>query len=280
MAIEKEIWSTMAEANLFASTPLVTVSNRSYEGDLKQGKVVNVYTNSLDDTPEEVDYDGDTAVDFTRVKSGVVSLTVDQTKSFGLRVDDIDKIQSNPNTLEEFVKNSLYKKAVAIDTYLLNLCKTSITTNVIDMSTLKLDKDNIIAAFEEFEITLDEAGASKERFVYVDPRTLSILRQANLVNVLKTETSNVVGPMEVIKYGSNIEIISSSLIQPEAGVLTLIGGSKDLINFVSQVENVEYTRLTAVGLAADGVLGVYNYGAKIFNEKKGVKLLVKDYKAL
>ena len=279
MGINKEMWSTIAEANLFAKTPLVTVANKQFEGDLKQGKTVNVYTYPLADTPDEVDYDGDVAVDFTRVKPGIVSLTIDQVKSFGLRVDDVDKIQNSPDTLEKFVENELEKKAVAIDSYLLNLCKTSIVTNVLDYSTTKLTKDNIVEIIDEVNVSLDEQNASKKRFIYLDPKSVSVLRQANLVNILKSEDT-IVGPKEVMYFGDNIEIISSSLVKAESGVLTIIAGTKDMINFVSQIDSVESTRLTSVGLAADGVLGLYSYGAKIFNEKKGVKLLVKDYKAL
>lgn len=279
MGINKEIWSTLAEANLFAKTPLITVSNRQFEGDLRTGKTVNVYTYPLADTPDEVNYDGDTSVDFTKVKPGIVSLTVDQTKSFGMRVDDVDKIQNSPDTLEKFIENELEKKAVAIDSYLLNLCKTNITTNVLDYSTVKLTKDNIVEIIDEVNVALDEQSASKNRFIYLDPKSVSVLRQANLVNILKNE-NGIVGPKEIMMFGDNIEIISSSLVKPEAGVLTIVAGTKDLINFVSQINSLEYTRLAAVGLAADGVLGLYSYGAKIFNEKKGVKLLVKDYKSL
>lgn len=278
MAIDKEIWSTIAEANLFEKTPLIRVANRDFEGDLQRGKTVNVYNYPLTGLGSS-DYDGDTPVDFTRLKPSVKQLTVDQSKSFGFRVDNIDLIQNSPNSIQNFLEGELYTHSKEIDGFLLNLCKTKIV-NKIDFSTVKLSKENIVSILEEINIALDEKGAGDNRFVYVDSRTLSILRQANLINVTKTE-DGVVGPREVLYFGDKIEILSSSLIKPEANkTLELIAGTKDMINFVSQIENIKDTELTAVGLDATGVLGIYTYGAEIFNTDKGVKLIVKDYKAI
>lgn len=278
MAIDKEIWSTIAEANLFEKTPLIRVANRDFEGDLQRGKTVNVYNYPLTGLGSS-DYDGDTPVDFTRLKPSVKQLIVDQAKSFGFRVDNIDLIQNSPDSIQKFLEGELYTHSKEIDGFLLNLCKTKIV-NKIDFSAVKLSKENIVSILEEINIALDEKGASDNRFVYVDSRTLSILRQANLINVTKAE-DGVVGPKEVFYFGDKIEIISSSLIKPESnGTLEIIAGTKDMINFVSQIENIKDTELTAVGLDATGILGVYTYGAEIFNIDKGVKLIVKDYKAI
>lgn len=278
MAIDKEIWSTIAEANLFEKTPLIRVANRDFEGDLQRGKTVNVYNYPLTGLGSS-DYDGDTPVDFTRLKPSVKQLTVDQSKSFGFRVDNIDLIQNSPDSIQNFLEGELYTHSKEIDGFLLNLCKTKIV-NEIDFSEVKLSKENIVSILEEINIALDEKGASDNRFVYVDSRTLSILRQANLINVTKVE-DGVVGPKEVFYFGDKIEILSSSLIKPKANkTLELIAGTKNMINFVSQIENIKDTELTAVGLDATGILGIYTYGAEIFNTDKGVKLIVKDYKAI
>ena len=107
MGINKELWSTLAEVELFEKTPLVTVANRKFEGELQKGKTVNVYTYSID---EEIDstYDGDTAVDFKRLKPATKSLSVDQIRSFGFRVENMDLIQNSPDSVGMFLESAIY----------------------------------------------------------------------------------------------------------------------------------------------------------------------------
>ena len=274
MGINKEVWSTMAEAKLFAATKLLGVSNRKFEGEVKSGKTVNVYTYG---DVSVSDYNEALGVSFQNLKPSTVSMSIDKTKSFAFMVNDLDLIQNSPDSISEFTQNAVKEVAIQIDGDLLDLCKTKIVTNVVNMSTVKLDKDNIVSMFEEINIALDGADAGKDRFVYVDGRTMSILRQSNLLNSLKVD-DGIAGPKNVYKFGDDIEVLESSLVKPIAGVLTIIAGTKDLINAAVQVEDIRSSELE--NHFATGVKGLFAYGCEIFNEKKGVKLLFKDYAAL
>lgn len=277
MGINKEIWSTYAEERLFEKTPLVSVANRKFEGEAKSGSAVNVYTYPL--TGEEVkSYNPDEGVDFTRQKPGIKKLLINELDSFAFRVENIDLVQNSNDSINEFLENHLSSHAKKIDNYLINLCYNKIE-NVIDMKDIKLNKDNIVSVLEEINIQLDDQNASDNRFVYLDGRSLSILRQANLVSVFKFE-DNIAGPREVIKFGDRITILSSNGIKAKDGTIKIIGGTYDLINFVSQIEDIKDVDLAASGHFAHGVMGLYSYGAEVFTKEKGVILEVKDYSVI
>lgn len=277
MGINKEVWSTIAEDNLFAKTPLITVADTSFEGELKYGNAVNVYTYPQG-AVSIINYDGNTPITTDRVKPSTVKLLVDQAKAFALRVDSIDVIQNSPDTLMKNLDNVLQSMREEIQEFLLTKIKTKVVTNVINLSTLKLDKDNIVSLFEEINIALDEANASKDRFVFVDPRTASILRQAKLVEVFAVTNNGTVGPTNIYKFGDNIQVLESSLIKGDGTTIEFVAGTKDLINFVGQIETLESFK--PEGYFGEAVKGLFVFGSEIFNEKKGVKLIFKDHKAL
>lgn len=277
MGINKEVWSTIAEDNLFAKTPLITVADTSFEGELKYGNAVNVYTYPQG-AVNIIDYDGNTPITTDRVKPSTVKLLIDTSKAFALRVESIDVIQNSPDTLMKNLDNVLQSMRGEIEASLLVKAKAAITTNLVNMSTVKLDKDNIVSLFEEINIALDEANASKDRFVYVDPRTASILRQAKLVQVVAVSNNGTVGPTNIYKFGDNIQVLESSLIKGNGTTIQFIAGTKDFINFVGQIEQLESFK--PEGYFGEAVKGLFVYGSGIFNEKKGVKLTFKDYKAL
>lgn len=273
MSFKKTLWSDRIEEKLQELPQLRSVVNEDFEGEARFNETVKVYT--YNQTAPIQDYDRRTPIDVTSLVPEEVSLVIDQSKAFFIRTDRVDELQANTGMMNKFLSNQLVEMADVIDDSIF-ANKAAFTTN-IDHSATKLDPSNIISIIEDLDVAFNDEKVSKDRFIYVDTKTMSILRLSEQLNVVPTMHEGAIGAKEVYKVG-NFEIIESTKVQGNGTTLELVAGSKgDAINFVGALESIE--EQTIPGLTGTAYLAVVVWGSKVFNGAKGGILTVKDYSA-
>jgi len=262
MAFKKTIWSDKFEANLYAKKPLIQIVNQDFEGEVKMGETVKVYTYGQAVTVS--DYDGVTPVAAQKMAPDSVSLLIDQAKTFRLRTDRVDELQGDPNAIDKFLTSAVDSVGNVIENYIYAL-KASLT-NDLDKTGTVMTAANAISIIEEAEVALDDENVSEDRFMYVTNSIYSMLRQANYLNVTPAVDDGNGGTKNVYKMG-NFEIVKSTNIKDNGTIVEILFGSKDCINFVGALEEIEYGKVE--GLFGKAVFGLFVYGAAVFNGKKG-----------
>ena len=258
------IWAGNLLSALDKAHVAVSVANREYEGDIKQGGD-SVRINQIGDITVG-SYTKNTNISTAQdLQDAQTILTIDQQKYFNFQVDDVDKAQTKPKVMSEAMRKAAYALRDTADTYLLGLYSQAglgvgISGGVVspvDLTSLNVE-DTLLQVGE----TMDGANIPREgRFGIVPPWVVTKMILAGLT----TKTMNDV-LWENGKLGKvlGFDILMSNNVSKNSAswdITRNIFGVRGMsLNYAEQILSVEAYRMEL--RFADAVKGLHVYGAK------------------
>lgn len=268
-----EIWSGKLIENFYDATVLAAISNTDYEGEIRQhGDTVNIRT-----TPEITirTYVKGQTLQVENPDKPKLQLLIDKGEYFSCIEDDVDKVQSDVNMMDQWSKDASERMKIKIDQRVLtdllpdvsslNKGNTAgrITGNIDLGSTgtpVAITKTNVLEYIVDMGTVLDEANCPEaDRFLVIPAKMAGMIKKSDLKDASITGDS-----MSVIRNGrlgmiDRFTIYMSHNLSVSSGKFSLIAGHKMGFTFASQMTNMETIRSeTTFGNIIRG-LQVYGY---------------------
>ena len=250
------IWSKKIQDSLELKCKLVDNCLRDYEGDCKYAstvKILGVGEPSVKNY-KEVGSSGITVDEMSDVGQ---ELAIDQANYFAFYVDDINKAQSVPGLAEEYQRKSVHKLAVARDTYVAGLIKST-TTNVTTATALTAEA--IKAAIDNAIVALRERNFDEEGVIEITPAVYNLFKN-NLIT-LSTDNPEYIKKGKVGVYDDFDVIMSNNMAKDTTYAYCDVRGKK-AIAFAGQIHEVEALR--SEKFFKDLVRGLDTFGAKVID---------------
>lgn len=255
------IWAGNLLSALDKAHVAVSIANREYEGDIKQGGD-SVRINQIGDISVG-SYTKNTNISTAQdLQDAQTILTIDQQKYFNFQVDDIDKAQTKPKVMSEAMRKAAYALRDTADSYLLGLyaqagLAVGSAASCIDMTSLNVE-DSLLQVGE----TMDSNNVPREgRFGIVPPWVVTKMILAGLT----TKTMNDI-LWENGKLGKvlGFDILMSNNVSKNStswDITKLLFGVRGMsLNYAEQILSVEPYRMEL--RFSDAVKGLHVYGAK------------------
>lgn len=261
------IWSANVHSALEDNLVAVRVSNRSYEGEIRNaGDRVKI--NMFSD-PTIASYTKDTtAITPENLSATQRELIVDQAKYFAFEVDDIDAAQANMNLVAEPLRRAGYLLADTADEYLLGLyAQAGLAQNTsaapVDLVSTNIEEE-ILSIGEKF----NEAGIQMNgRFLIVAPWVISKMVLAGLTTKTSNDALWANGFVDRI-LGFNVYMSQNVSKNSASWDITrnIAGIEGESFGYAEQIVKVEAYRPEAS--FSDAVKGLHLYGGKVMRPDK------------
>jgi len=268
-----EIWSGKLIENFYDATVLAAISNTAYEGEIRQhGDTVNIRT-----TPEITikTYVKGQTLSVENPDKPKLQLIIDKGEYFACIEDDVDKVQSDINLMDQWSKDASERMKIKIDQRVLTDILPDISalnkganagriSGDIDLGTtgtaLAIDKTNVIDLIVDMGTVLDEANApEQDRFLVIPAKMAGYIKRSDLKDASLTGDSMT--PLRNGRLGmiDRFTLYVSHNLNVSSGKFSVIGGHKMGFTFASQMTNMETIRSeTTFGNIIRG-LQVYGY---------------------
>ena len=274
-----ELWSQKLNIALDNHGKYTDIVNRKFEGEIKnKGDKVYFYTlGSLtvsDYNPAASGFSGITYQDPTGDKQ---YLSVDQQKIIPFVVDDIKKVQSNIDLVNQYINRIAVAASQTKDSYIHGLAVAGATTKRNSGSALSISKDNIWGEICAMYSVLGRKNAlingvdyaGKRPALVVTPEVEGIIKQcsqffANAVgaDVLRKGQIGTLGGFDVF-VDTNIQTDKSGTGTAATYSQTIVALTSDAITYAEQITKTETLRdKDQVG---DFVRCLLVYGGKVAN---------------
>lgn len=185
-----KLWSAKTVLKLYDATVLTEISNTDYEGEIKDmGDTVVITT--VPDITINTYYKGKKLTNESP-ESAPVELVIDKGFDYAFKLNDLDKLQSKPNLMEQWTTNAAENMKIKIDTNVLaNIYTDVASTNKgatagrksasfnlgTSGSAVQLTKANVLEYIIDCESVLDEANVPESGRWMVIPAWMSNLIQ-------------------------------------------------------------------------------------------------------
>ena len=271
MAIQNfkpEVWS--AELLVALETSLVYagpgVVNRDYEGEISDmGDTVHV-SGVVD--PTIGDYTPYTEITLDQPEDTGDMLVINQSKFWGIEVDDVDKKQARADFVTEITRRGAYKLRDVADRYVGGLMATSVDTgNVLDSQTIT-DPEDAYNTLVDLGVLLDEADVpTEQRFAIITPAFHGLLlKDDRFIAAGDADGAGVrANGMIGTAAGFSLRKSNNAPANPDADGKLVIAGHPMATSYAEQINKTEAARKEK-GFA-DIVKGLHLYGAKVFRPK-------------
>lgn len=261
------IWSANVHQALEDNLVAVRVSNRSYEGEIRNaGDRVKI--NMFSD-PTIASYTKDTtAITPENLSATQRELIVDQAKYFAFEVDDIDAAQANMNLVAEPLRRAGYLLADTADAYLLGLYGQAGLTQNTSAAPVDLVSTNIEEEILAIGETFNEAGIQMNgRFLIVAPWVISKMVLAGLTTKTSNDALWANGFVDRI-LGFNVYMSQNVSKNSASWDITrnIAGIEGESFGYAEQIVKVEAYRPEAS--FSDAVKGLHLYGGKVMRPDK------------
>ena len=164
-----QIWSARILAALEKSLVYGDLFNRDYEGDIT-GPGDTVHIGMISDVSIKAYTRGTAIAAADAVTAEDKTLTVDQSDYFNIGIDDVDKVQSALNLLDEATARAGYGFSNKTDAYLGKLLASKAGIVVNEKTSLTaITKDNAYSTLVSIKTKLDKANCPLEGRVVVVP---------------------------------------------------------------------------------------------------------------
>lgn len=268
-----QLWSARLLATLDKTLVYAGLCNRDYEGEIKD-KGSSVKINSIGPITVN-DYTKDTDMSALEVLStNDTTLTIDQSKSFGFYLDDVNKAQAAGDVMDKAMKQAAYALADVADKYIAGLYTEVGGGNALgsDGQPITPTKSTIYDSLVDMNTRLTECNVPKEgRWVVVAPWvTGMLLKDDRLIKPGATDTD----AMRVNGYIGRIAGLnvyeSNNVPNTDGSKYKLIAGHSSAICYAEQISQIEAFRPEK--RFGDAVKGLHVYGAKVVLPKALVVL--------
>jgi N4-gp56 family major capsid protein len=258
-----EIWS--ARLLVALKTRLVYaqpgVVNRDYEGEIAEaGDTVRI--TSISDPTIGTYVPNATTITPEELTDAQRTLTVDQSKYFAFKVDDIDARQAKGNVMPTAMNRAAYQLAKVADSYVAGLYTQTAAANqlgTVSVTTAALAYTQI----RLLKLRMDEADIPEEgRYLIAPPWFYSLLLEDN--RFLDASAS---GSTEPLRNGFIGRTLGFNLAQsnvapnPTGDDFVVQAGVPEAISYAEQINKTEAYRPESS--FSDAVKGLHLYGAKV-----------------
>lgn len=268
-----EIWSGKLIENFYDATVLAAISNTDYEGEIRNmGDTVNIRT-----TPEITikTYVKGQTLSVENPDKPKLQLVIDKGEYFACVEDDVDKVQSDVNMMDNWSKDASERMKIKIDQRVLTDILPDISaynkgatagriTGNINLGTtgsaVAITKTNVLDYIVDIGTVLDEANAPEgDRFLVIPAKMAGMIKKSDLKDAsLSGDSSSILrnGRLGMI---DRFTIYMSHNLSVSSGKFSIIAGHKMGFTFASQMTNMETIRSeTTFGNIIRG-LQVYGY---------------------
>ncbi|WP_299077097.1 hypothetical protein [uncultured Paraglaciecola sp.] len=269
-----EIWSGKLIENFYDATVLSAIANTDYEGEIKShGDTVNIRT-----IPELTirSYTKGQTLTVENPDKPKLQLVIDKGEYFAAVEDDVDKVQSDINLMDQWSKDASERMKIQIDTNVLaNIVTEVATTNSgltagrisgdIDLGVAgtpeALTSSNVLSFIINTGTVLDEANCPEsDRYMVIPAKMAGMIKQSDL------KDASLAGDGTSIMRNGRIGMIDRFTLYmshnlPKSGSeYSVIAGHKKGFTFASQMTEMETLRSTTT--FGDIVRGLQVYGYK------------------
>lgn len=251
----QNIWSKKIQDDLEIECKLVQNCLRTYEGDVKYARSVKILGVG---EPTVRKYTG-AAIIVEEMSDRGQELVIDQANYFGFHVDDVNKAQSVPGLMEEYMTKSKHKLAVERDSYVAGLIKTAANVSTATALTTEAVKE----AIDDGIVELRLRDFNEQGVIEIDPRGYNVFK--NCLITLSTNNPELISRGVVGMYDGFEVVMSNNLAKDSTHVYCDIRGKK-AIAFAGQINEVEALRDQTV--FKDLVRGLDTFGAKVIDENR------------
>lgn len=260
-----EVWSAKTMKILDRECVMTSVVNRDHEGEVKKGGDT-VHVRSFGEITIK-NYTREMTLSPDTLSDPMSDLVIDQEKYFMFQVDDVDKAQADIKIMEGYIKRATDAIRRVVDQHLhsnyANVASGNITGSSVSPSTVT--KSTIYADIVGMGQDLDEANASDDRHLIVDPKRKALLLQSTEFTRATSLGDDVVqngmiGTVAGFKVHCSTNLNSANSNRP---ILAL---TPEFISFASQISKIEMVP-NPYGF---GVIckGLYVFGSKVFTNSE------------
>ncbi len=273
-----EIWAPQLLVKFYLATVFGQIANTDFEGTIQnQGDTVHIRT-----TPSirVTDYVKDQDIEFQGAEPDVVELVIEHAKVFGIRMDDVDKWQSDYNAFQDWLTAGATELQIAIDRDILhNIYSDAAAENAgqnagkrsesYDLGTtgspVSIDKTNVVDYIQDCKSVLAEQDVPDENCWIVMPEWMcnqikkSDLQDASLsgdrVSIARSGHVGRIADFDMYRSNQLATTTSGGQMATE-----VIFGHKSSLTFASQLTKTKgpYEHPTKFATVGAG-LQVYGY---------------------
>lgn len=248
-----QLWSRKLIAAFYSQTVFGAIASTDYEGEIKEhGDLITIRT-----TPNIAisNYTKGQNLVYEQPTVPTVDLLIDQGKSFAIQCDDIDKMQSDYDFVDDWTKSAAANMKVSIDTDVIayvaaNIAATNqgATAGVVSgsfnlgtaLAPVVLTGANIIDMIVDLGTVLDESNTPENGRWLVLPAWAAGLIKKSAIR----DASLSGGDVSLYRNGrvgmiDRFEIYASNNIVPAGVNYDIIAGHKDGLTFASQLTKNE-----------------------------------------
>lgn len=261
-----ELWAADILSNLHKTLIFAQpgVCNRNYEGEIKERgdtvRIHNIGPVTVTDYTKNTDLSSPEAL-----TDGEVVLTITEQKSFNFQVDDIDKVQGNPQVMSEGTKEAAYAIGNGIDAFIAAKWTEFSTGNYV--GTVASPKTLAAAAdlypfFVQMMVKLDEANVPREgRYACIPPWAQGVMAQDSrfVLNLDPSTYGTIRNGM--IGRTAGFDLLLSNNVALSGSDYAIPFGHPMGITFAEQVTQTEAYRPEK--RFADALKGLTLYGGKV-----------------
>jgi len=267
-----ELWDARLMEHLDDALVFKALCNTDYEGEITaQGNTVHV--NQIGDITISPYAPGKTTITVEHLKSVQTVLTVDQGHYYAFGVEDVDKVQSTPNLLEQAADRAAFGLGHVIDSYVANLY-TQAGASITSHGSTAVNSGNVIGLIGYVAQLMNENNVPNEgRWGVVPPwfalslTLANILKKTDNVDIIKTGYIGSMPTLGMDFYMSNNVVTTGTA--PDYTSYCLFG-RKPALTFAQQVlENEAYRSHDNF---SDVVRGLLVYGAKVMDPRQLVSM--------
>lgn len=274
-----EIWSAKLVDNFYDATVLAAISNTDYEGEIKKyGDTVNIRT-----TPELTvrPYQKGMTLQVERPDKPKIQLLIDQGEYFAAIEDDVDKVQSDINLMDNWSRDASERMKLAIDPKVLtNILPDIAATNQGTLAgrisqsinlgatgaPVQLTKTNVLEYIVDHGTVLDEANAPESgRFMVIPAWMAGMIKKSDLKDASLTGDGTSVlrnGRIGMIdRFTLYVSHNLNNVLDGGNRCFNIVAGHKMGLTFASQMTEMETLR--AESTFGNIIRGLQVYGFKV-----------------
>ncbi len=253
------VWSarllaSLEKALVFGQPSIV---NKEYETEIS-AEGDRAYIHSVGDVTVANYVKNATTITYELLTDSRQTLLLDQQKYFAFKVDDVDAAQMKPKAIDAVTKHAAYQLAETADTYIANLYGGGTNVGTV----LTATSANIYSRVVDAATMLDANNVPERgRFLIVSPGIKNLLLN-NSTFLAASEASTLNGAIGRVA-GFDV-LVSNTVVKAGVSptqVQHCIAGHPIAWTFAQQISNIEGIRLESA--FADGMRGLYTYGAKV-----------------
>jgi len=261
-----EIWSASILRGFEKASVFTHCLSRIYNGDIRHGNVVKVpRIGSVSVRPYELR----TPITYDDVDSDTIDIVIDQQTYFGLRCEDIERVQAVPAFLDAACRNAAIAMKDQVDTYTAGILNAG--AGLVLGATDPIESGDYLKLFNLIGQKLDEKNIPRAgRWCIIPPFMASAIAE-KIINLQIPNPTVIADAWITRAYGFDL-YLSNNLPKDNKGNSSIFAGTNDCGTHLVQIEKTESIR--DPNQFGDLVRGLAVYTSKVLLPEALVKAIV------